>query len=641
MIVYLHKYLFYGPSDLAPLFFSLAQEAGFIEFIGAAKKGAEIPPDIKLLLSAIKIGKKHEVHPLEGPRGEIDPLKIAETIIRLDAEIHSLEEEERKLHLEISRIAVYGEFSMQEIRQIEELGKRHIQFFCRKSSLSEGEEPIPDELIYVGTDFDLDYFLSIAKEKRHYPKMVELHIDQPVQELKERLLIVQEKRGKGEADLRHYCNALPKLEELLLEAMNGHALQQARSSVSQPLGEALFAIEGWVPRTQLAPLAQLLSRLDVAAEEIAVEEADKVPTCLENRGAAKIGEDLVQIYDTPAPTDRDPSGWVLVFFSLFFAMIVADAGYGLIYLLIACLLKWKFPHLKGVVKRLLNLLFILSFSIIGWGVATASYFGIDIDPDNPLRKTSLLHTLAIQKAEYIVEQKGEEYREIIAQYPQAAGAQDGHAFLMAASKIGTHGRPEYPLLADLCRGILMEFSLLAGMIHIAFSLCRYLARSWSNGGWLLFLAGGYLYFPSIVGASTILNFTGLISEPAAHSVGLQLIYLSLAVALVAGFLQKRWGALLDMMNAIQVFADVLSYLRLFALALAGMIMADTFNNTLGIEMGFVASALLIFIGHFMNLGLALMGGTIHGLRLNFLEWYHYCFEGGGRLFNPLRIKRKE
>ena len=75
----------------------------------------------------------------------------------------------------------------------------------------------------------------------------------------------------------------------------------------------------------------------VHCEPIAIEETDKIPTYMENKGRQRIGEDLVRIYDIPATTDKDPSGWVFWFFALFFAMIVADGGYGLLYLGIAVL----------------------------------------------------------------------------------------------------------------------------------------------------------------------------------------------------------------------------------------------------------------------------------------------------------------
>ena len=98
-------------------------------------------------------------------------------------------------------------------------------------------------------------------------------------------------------------------------------------------------------------------------------------------------------------------------------------------------------------------------------------------------------------------------------------------------------------------------------------------------------------------------------------------------------------SLLELTNGIQLFSDILSYLRLYALALAGMVMADTVNTTLGIEFGVIATVFVIVFGHLINISLSSMSATIHGLRLNFLEWYRYSFEGGGKLFNPLRIQK--
>lgn len=97
---------------------------------------------------------------------------------------------------------------------------------------------------------------------------------------------------------------------------------------------------------------------------------------------------------------------------------------------------------------------------------------------------------------------------------------------------------------------------------------------------------------------------------------------------------------METLNVIQVFSDVLSYLRLYALGMAGMIVAQTFNG-LGERFGIVIGTIIILIGHTVNINLSIMSGVIHGLRLNFLEWYHYCFEGGGKLFNPLRLRKSK
>jgi V/A-type H+-transporting ATPase subunit I len=114
----------------------------------------------------------------------------------------------------------------------------------------------------------------------------------------------------------------------------------------------------------------------------------------------------------------------------------------------------------------------------------------------------------------------------------------------------------------------------------------------------------------------------------------------LSIALILSVVQHRLLGLLEIATVIQILGDILSYLRLYALGLAGGIMAATINE-MADALPLVVSVILIAFAHIFNMGLAIMGGVIHGLRLNFLEWYHYCFEGGGKQFQPLRIKTKD
>jgi V/A-type H+-transporting ATPase subunit I len=638
MIVDLHKYLIIGSQSEMDRFFNLSQRAGFMEFIGLSnKKALEMPDDAKKIISAIKIARLHisNIHEPYYPTQE--PLQLAEHIISLNEEHERLLEEQRILNAEIARIAPFGDFSRRELDQLEREGKRVFQFFCMKSDLAR-EMALPPEVIYVGTEYDLDYFVAINRERTTYPRMIEILIDKPIGQVRERLHHVRLDLSKVEQEIHDASKGYSYLQNGLLEYLDEYHLNLAKHDVAKPMGASLFAIEAWVPETKIKALHGLLSGLDVFAEEVAIESSDKIPTCQENKGVAKIGEDLVQVYDIPAWTDKDPSLWILVFFSLFFAMIVADAGYGLIYLLIGLFLKWKFKKASGFFKRFIKLTIILSSACIVWGVLTASFFGIEIGPDNPLRKISVLHYLATKKAEYHMELKDSVYQVYLKQSPEVATATDGHDFLQKASH-EVDGKIKYSALEDFYDDILLEISLFIGVIHISLSFIRYMTRNWTGIGWIFFMIGGYLYFPSFLDATSMLNFMGVISKSLAAVVGKQMLYTGLGLVFVIALLQKKkWGALHELTNAIQVFGDVLSYLRLYALALAGMIMASTFND-LGMRVGLVGGVFVILIGHVVNLGLTVMSAVIHGLRLNFLEWYHYSFEGGGRIFNPLRIRK--
>jgi V/A-type H+-transporting ATPase subunit I len=636
MIVDLRKYLVFGPREEMDKFFSLVQKGGFLEFIGLShKKSLELPENAKKLIAAIKIAKHHIIHPEEAPY--LDPERIAEKLIFLQSEQERLSEELRLLNIEIARVGAFGDFNKQELDEIAIETKREIQFYCMKSHAAR-QMTLPSDMIFITTEYDLDYFCSISKEKLQVPKMIEIFIDRPVGELKSAFLQAREDLVGVEKDLRFYSNALNLLQKGLIDILNDHHLRLAKHDATLNLNEAIFAIEAWVPNTRLKALRSLLGNLKVEYEEILIEPTDKVPTYMENKGVAKIGEDLVHVYDTPSPTDQDPSLWVLISFAFFFAIIIADAGYGLVYFLIALLLKWKGPQNNQFFKRFTKLAFILSSACILWGCATASFFGLEIGPDNPFRKVSFLHTLATKKMDYHIQMKDDVYHEYVTEYPEAASAQNGHDFFLKATKI-REGHLKYEVQEEFYDSILMELSLLIGVVHVSLSFLRYLFRNFAGLGWVVFMVGGYLYFPTYLGATSLLNILGLISKPFAASLGLQLLYIGPLLVFIASLIQgKKWMSFHELTNGIQVFSDVLSYLRLYALALAGMVMAATFND-MGETAGLIGGFFILIIGHTINMGLSIMAGAIHGLRLNFLEWYRYSFEGGGRLFNPLRLRK--
>lgn len=638
MIIELKKFLIYGKKGEMDRFFFLAQRSGFCEFIGLSrKKVLELPENAKTILAAIKIAKQHCIHPKEALN--LPPLQIAEHIIALQTLHHTLQEEERTLKAEISRIAAFGNFSQEDLDAIQRDAKRVVQFFCMKSDLAR-ETHLPPEVLFVGTEYDLDYFISVNKERTQYPKMIEILIDQPVGKLKERLLIVREELSRADADLRAYCNALTVLQKGLDDCLNEYTLRLAKHDTTSPLGNSLFAIEAWVPKNRVEGLYALIRDLSVSCEEVAIETHDQIPTCIENKGALKLGEDLVHIYDTPAFTDKDPSGWILFFFTFFFAIIISDAGYGLIFLALALFCKWKIPkQAPAPIRRFTKLFLFLSIGTIIWGVATASFFGMEIGPNSPFRKSSFIHYLAMRKAEYHMQAHDEVYDDYLKSFPSVAQAKDGHEFLLQTQYM-KEGRVKYKALEDFYLNILLEISLCIGILHLSISFLRNLVRSPVGLGWILFMIGGYLYVPVYLGATSILNFLGWVSKPAAYIIGLYLLAIGPGLVFVISLLQKKkWMALHELTNGIQVFSDILSYLRLYALALAGMVMAETVNTTLGIEMGIVGTVIIVIVGHTINIGMSAMSGAIHGLRLNFLEWYRYSFEGGGRLFNPLRLRK--
>ncbi|NGX57809.1 MAG: hypothetical protein K940chlam3_00705 [Chlamydiae bacterium] len=633
------KFTFIGVKDQRDEFFRRAQKIGIVHFIDMhAQKAGHLPQEIQDYIQAIKVLRSQPVVKQEEPVSIERSLEIAKRVLELKHDIESKEEQLRVLHLEISRVQEFGEFNLDDIAYIEKEGKRKFQFYCAKKGLFEGEE-IPENLIYINSDHGLDYFAGINPEPKYYDKMVDMVFEHSLSELSEQVNVLQEAIRLHEIETKELAKYNTFLHHALALSYNNHNLKLNKNFSREVLEDSLFAVEGWVPVNLVDELNKIVGELGIYQEEIVVEETDTIPTYLENSGVSRIGEDLVNIYDTPSHTDKDPSLWILSAFALFFAMIVNDAGYGLIYLAIALFLRYKFPNAPATGKRVINLMTILCVFCIIWGTLTTSFFGINIGVDNPLRKLSLLTWLSEKKVEYHIQYHDETFQEYAEQYPEIATARTGKEFFKG-TEVTENEVVTNKVLDNVGRNILLELALLTGIIHISLSFLRYLGRNLSGIGWIMVLVGGYLYFPHYLGVTSLLHYVFGVPSAFGATEGLQLIYAGIGVAVVLAIIQHRLGGLAEVMNLIQVFADVLSYLRLYALGLASAIVSETINELYG-AVPILIAIVLISLAHMVNMLLGIMGGVIHGLRLNFLEWYHYSFEGGGKPFNPLRLYEVE
>lgn len=610
------KYLFIGLDCDKEAFFREAQKMGLIHF---QEKKRLSHPDVQLFTDAIKVLRG--LPPLEQEERECNTHQIAKQIRDMKQAIEKAEEEIRILRLDIERISVFGDFSLEEITYLQD---RHlkVQFFCSKK----GTVP-SDELIYIATKHGLDYFVSISKTPYSSEGMIEIKIDQSLNELNTLLKETELEKGEIEKFLQEMARYSHLLHQALLHALNCADLKEAETGAAPAFNDSLFTVVGWVPEDKVQELLKLNS---IHVEEIGHEQNEVIPTYLENQSWGKVGEDIIGIYDTPSTQDKDPSLWVLFGFLVFFSIIIADGGYGSIFLGIALYIRYKHPLITGFNKRLLNLTTLLSIGCIVWGILSSSFFGMALSPENPLRSYSLVSYLAEKKAAYHVKEESQTYQNWVYKYPEIQEEKDPRHIIFKSS-----GAPE--LLATLSDEILLEISLFIGVIHLLIGLLRYLKRNWSHLGWVLFLIGGYLYFPVFLGVPSLLNYVFGVPYASGGEVGLQMIFVGIPLAVFLAIVRNGLVGFAEIMNLIQVFGDVLSYLRLYALGLSGAILSATINH-LASSLPFVLAILIIVLGHIINMVLGIMGGVIHGLRLNFLEWYHYSFEGGGRKFKPLEIK---
>lgn len=614
------KLLFFGLEKDKNKFFQETQTLGLVQFIDSKIRKIASNPTAELFFHAIKILRGFE----KGLQKEGNSLEIATEIADLKKRQDALEEELRILHLEIERIQVFGNFSLYDIQFIEKYGKRHLQFFSSKEHLEH------KNLFYIASQHGLNYYLSIQSEKTEYPNAYEMKIDRSLSELREIVTKHQEEHSKNHHQLASFTSYSDELHKAYFAALDRADLAFAKEGVDALLDGQVFAATGFVPEDKVLTVLECARFFNIHAEEVAIDSSEVVPTYLENKSIGRMGEDLVKIYDTPSSQDKDPSLWVFFSFFVFFSIIIGDGGYGLVFLGLALYLRYKFPDLEHAKKRLLKLFTLLCVGCIAWGVLTTSFFGITFRADNPLRQVSLVNYLAEKKVAYHLEQKGEVLNNWLQAYPTNLDITDPKQFIHKADD----------LLSTLTDEVLMEIALFIGGIHILLGMARYLRKNPANIGWMIFLVGAYLYLPLYLGTPSLLNYLFGIPFEQGGVAGLQMIGFGIPLAIGIALFKNGLVGLAEIMNLIQVFADALSYLRLYALALSGAILSATINNAAN-SLPFLPAVLIILLGHLTNMVLNIMGGVIHGLRLNFIEWYHYSFEGGGKPFKPLKINTGE
>ncbi|MBU2548036.1 MAG: hypothetical protein KKB20_06490 [Proteobacteria bacterium] len=384
------------------------------------------------------------------------------------------------------------------------------------------------------------------------------------------------------AEYAELAEALPLLERAELDLRDDFEFNRAVLNAGTALDERIFILSCWSPLGEKELMDRIGPDFTLAHMASEPEPGDRVPVLLSNPSALESGEDLVKVYSHPNYGDFDPSGYVLYCFAIFFGMIIGDAGYGLILLIITLFLRRKIKDPSPLAARFLRLCLLLSISVFFFGVIGGSYMGIPMGPENPLRRLLLLDL--------------------------STGAGQKQVMLV---------------------------SVIMGMVHISLSLAIKLVRTrdWPSLGWIIVIWSGYFliqgrmgqggqnpvaFWAMIVGLLLVLLFTSNSKNP--------LLRIALGLNGILGI--------------IQLFSDVLSYLRLFALGLATAYMTQTFNVLAGMAMkaipwvGIIPAILILIGGHTINLVLGVMGGVIHGLRLNFLEWYRWSFEGDGLPFKP-------
>jgi V/A-type H+-transporting ATPase subunit I len=500
----------------------------------------------------------------------------------LQRRIQTLQDEHDFLRRRIMDLGVWGDFAFPPLEDLKNL---RLWFYTVPHNEMEEVESTDLAWEVVHRDNRFSYVVVVSEEEPQRMPVPRTHtgnkslsaLEQRLEEVELELEDLQAERSS----LTRWCYLLARsLYRLEDEAQLAEATRQTHDE------GPLFALQAWAPGENVEELQAYAGKMRLALELENPGPGDTPPTLLRNQPTLAGGQDLVTFYMTPSYWYSDPSTIVFFSFALFFAMILGDVGYGSV-LGLGLLLGWRRMGKSDLGQRLRVLFAVLISGTIGYGALVGSYFGM-----TPTEGTS----------------------------PAALRILDLHDY-----------------------SIMMRLSILIGVAHLVLANVvdawrqRRSAGALAPIGWIAILVGAIVLWLG-GGPSAAAGRTGLFAMGAG----------AIAVVLFTSVEEKMGKRLvkgaLGLTRISGAFGDVLSYLRLFALGLATSSLAMAFNglaDQVGSAVrgfGILLALLILLIGHGLNFSLAIMSGFIHGLRLNFIEFFNWSIPEEGYPFRAFARK---
>lgn len=356
-------------------------------------------------------------------------------------------------------------------------------------------------------------------------------------------------------------------------------------------------------------------------------EDDAVPTKLKNNKFVSLIYPLTDFLGTvPGYNEYDISGWFLLFFTIFFGMIFGDGGYGLLVVLVSLILILKNKAQKKS-SPLLSLVFLVGLATVAWGTVTCTWFGL-----TPEQLPEWLVNLSLTPISNAADFKN--------------GGQPYRLMLPWTESGLTTGQN------------LQIFCFALALFQLSVAHVKGIARNLKSGslkflgefGSLVQLWGMFYVVLSMVVSSEIfpLDFVfngipvGMIAICfVAGGFALSFIFANYEGNLGKSILESCKNIISVLLGVVNVFSDIVSYIRLWAVGLAGAAISNTVNTMAGPLLGhaflFAAAILLLVFGHGLNMILNLLSVIVHGVRLNTLEFStHLGMSWSGFKYEPFR-----
>ena len=610
MVEKMIKYSFILLSEETDGFLSKLQELGVVDVTRSAK-----PIDdhsASMLDSAANakriIGKLESINYTNDDNKKAIELAYARATAEKDmvggaqkalAALAELEAAKAASDKEVKARRPWGKFDKTRLEQLETLGYAVRYYITPKKKYSaEWAELYP--LQVVADDNTNVWFVTVCEKGTEYSFPID-----PVQAPEGSWEDAQKVSDKLAAEIALVKGQLLKYKENVAQMTKDYEqslvdldMYLAKAGTESAADDMLTLIEGFAPVENEENLCKALDAAGVLYIKEDAKEEDNPPIRLKNNKFVKMFESITGMYGMPNYNEYDPTPVVSVFFLLFFAMCMGDAGYGLALILIGLAIKKEWVKI-GMFEGLGGLITTLGVAttVVGFFLGTA--FGVSL-PD----------------VEWI---------------PEAARS------CMLTGEI--MGYPTQMVLA-ICIGV---FHLCLAMVIKAVGYTQRLGfkENISTWGWLLLILGGI-----IVGALALVGvMNSSITKIAIIVIGI-VSALGIFVFNTPGRnpLTNIGAGLWDTYNMVTgIMGDVLSYIRLYALGLAGGMLGAAFND-LGMMVrgdggvsGWIFFVLILLLGHVINLLMSCLGAFVHPLRLNFVEYFKNAgYEGKGKKYNPLK-----
>jgi len=534
-------------------------------------------------------------------------LALAEEIISTEEQIRELREKAGNITQQINLLEPFGDF---EPGDLNFLGASQIDVclfrdeITLKKNLRDGGAIVfqlarrSKQPVFAAVFFDGIPELAIDKA-----------IAIPKHGLNE-LILMRNELFKRLENLKSKLLDFSRMQPIITQMLSGieQDIEFESLATGMPDEGGLKWLSGFVPANRLQSLRTLGSAEGWGMLIQEPNQDDKPPTLIENGPKIRIIKPVFDFLETlPGYHEYDISAYFLVYFCIFFAMLVGDAGYGMVFLLTALTLIVRSLRNGQRVSDAVKLLTLLSIITILWGTITGNWFG-----SKTLAGLGFFRMLTIPS---------------IAAYPD----------IFPGLEVDPRQRVMW-----LCFLLGLSQLILANIMIFIRNFPK--LRSLAQLGWMALIGGLYcLVLWLVIGVSMPRFAVYMI----AGGISFVLLFEKQGdgIGFFKGILKGLSGTFATFLDAISGFSNILSYIRLFAVGLASFYIASTVNNLASPMLKNFAlpiGVLIIAFGHGLNLLMAVLSVVVHGIRLNMLEFAGQLgMEWTGTKYNPFRVRISE